>query len=137
MSNNYFLYFIAITKIDDLKNNNNKSQDDLLRCKLASTYRLVDLKGWSQSIYNHITIRSSSNSDHFFINPFGLLYSEIKASNLLKIDSKCNVIEQGTTTFGLNKAGFTLHSAIHDARQDINAIMHVHTSVGAGLFLLL
>ena len=126
---------LTVVIIDDL-NSKNKNKEDLLRCKLAATYRLVDLKGWSQNIYNHITIRSSLDSNHFFINPFGLLYSEIQASNLLKIDSKCNVIEQGSTTFGLNKAGFTLHSAIHEARPDINAIMHVHTSVGAGLSAL-
>ena len=58
------------------------------------------------------------------INPFGLLYSEITASSLVKIDSECSIIEPGSTTWGVNYAGFTLHSAIHDARPDINAVLH-------------
>jgi adducin len=81
-------------------------------------------------------IRSQENPNHFLINPFGLLYSEITAASLIKIDSKCNVIETGSTTFGINKAGFTLHSTIHDARQDLNAVLHIHTPVAAGLAAL-
>lgn len=123
----------SIIKCDDLnKAHDQKSPDEKLRCKLASTYRLVGTKGWDMSIYNHITIRSHENPAHFLINPFGLFYSEITAGGLLKIDSDCNVIEKGNTTYGLNFAGFTLHSAIHDARDDINAVLHVHTGEIAG-----
>ena len=68
--------------IDDL-NKENKSGDDLLRCKLAAIYRLVDQKGWNWSVYNHITVRSTENDDHFFINPYGLFYEEVTASSLL------------------------------------------------------
>lgn len=124
-------------KIDDLnKTLANKTDDDKLRCKLASAYRLVGLKNWDMGIYNHITIRSEENSEHFLINPFGLLYPEITASSLVKIDANCNVIEHGSNSYGVNKAGFTLHSAIHDARSDVNAVIHVHTPEAAGISAL-
>lgn len=85
---------------------------------------------------NKKKLRCEDNDDHFLINPFGLLYSEITAKNLLKIDSNCNVIERGSTTYGVNKAGFTLHSTIHNARNDVNAVIHLHTGVAAGLSAL-
>lgn len=124
--------------IDDLNKGGveAKTPDELARCKLASLYRLVDEKGWSQSIYNHITVRSETNPDHFYLNPYGLLYSEITASSLLKINSQCDIIEQGSTTFGINNAGFVLHSTIHDCRPDVNAVLHVHTGPGAGISTL-
>jgi adducin len=81
-------------------------------------------------------LRSEIDPEHYFINPFGLLYSEVTASSLVKIDADCNVIEGGSTTFGVNKAGFVLHSAIHTARPDINACVHVHTAEAAGLSAL-
>lgn len=124
-------------KIDDLKKKNNeKSEDEKLRCKLAACYRLVGEKGWDMSIFNHITVRSNENRDHFLINPFGLLYQEMTASGMVKIDSDCTEIESGSTSFGVNFAGFTLHSAIHDARSDVNAVIHVHTSEAAGISAL-
>jgi adducin len=98
-----------------------------LRCKLASLYRLVDLFGWSHGIYNHITVRAGSEADHFLINPFGMLYSEITASSLVKVDTLGSVIDEGSTTMGVNKAGFTIHSAIHSFRPDIKCIIHLHT----------
>lgn len=127
----------SVIKCDDLnKQAEQKTEDEKLRCTLASTYRLVNRKGWDQGIYNHITIRSKENNKHFLINPFGLLYSEITASGLVKIDSDCNVIEPGSTTYGVNYAGFTLHSAVHDAREDVNAVLHVHTAAAAGISAL-
>lgn len=69
----------------------------------------------------------SEKKDLFLINPFGFLYNEITASSLLKIDLKGNIVDQGTTEFGISKAGFTLHSAIHEGRPDVNCIIHVHT----------
>ncbi|XP_059084089.1 protein hu-li tai shao-like isoform X2 [Tigriopus californicus] len=97
-----------------------------LRCKLAAAYRLVDLFGWTQGIYNHITLRVSQDTEHFLINPFGMLFSEITASSLVKIDMKGHLVEGGTTNFGVNVAGFMLHSAIHSARPDLKCIIHVH-----------
>ncbi|CAG0890263.1 unnamed protein product [Darwinula stevensoni] len=101
--------------------------EKLLRCKLASVYRLVDLFGWSQGIYNHITLRTSQDQEHFLINPFGLQYHEVTASSLVKVDMQGNVIDPGTTNFGINLAGFMLHSSIHAARPDIKCILHLHT----------
>lgn len=102
-------------------------QEKVLRCKLASCYRLVDNNGWTHSIYNHITARISQDQEHFLINPFGMTYSEITASSLVKIDLRGEVIDPGATTLGVNQAGFTLHSAIHQFRPDIKCIIHLHT----------
>ncbi|KAI1305926.1 Protein hu-li tai shao [Halotydeus destructor] len=102
--------------------------EKLIRCKLASIYRLVDFYGWSMGIYNHITVRVSQEHEHFLLNPFGLMYHEITASSLVKVDLQGNVVDPGSTSFGFNKAGFVLHSAIHTARPDIKAIIHVHHS---------
>ncbi|KAK3094862.1 hypothetical protein FSP39_007183 [Pinctada imbricata] len=101
--------------------------EKILRCKLAACYRLIDLYGWSHGIYNHISVRINQEHEHFLINPFGLTYSEITASSLVKVDMQAEVLDRGTTTLGINKAGFTLHSAIHQARPDIKCIIHLHT----------
>ncbi|XP_046446650.1 protein hu-li tai shao-like isoform X5 [Daphnia pulex] len=100
--------------------------EKIIRCKLAALYRLVDLFGWSQSIYNHITVRVSQEQEHFLLNPFGLLYSEVTASSLIKVDMQGNVVDPGTTNFGVNIAGFVLHSAIHAARPDAKCVVHIH-----------
>ncbi|XP_064630242.1 alpha-adducin-like isoform X3 [Lineus longissimus] len=98
-----------------------------LRNKVASCYRLVDLFGWTHNIYNHITARLSQDTEHFLINPFGLLYHEVTASSLVKLDMQGEVLNAGTTSFGINKAGYMIHSVIHAARPDIKAIIHLHT----------
>ncbi|XP_066939963.1 protein hu-li tai shao isoform X3 [Macrobrachium rosenbergii] len=100
--------------------------EKLLRCKLASVYRLIDLHGWTQNIYNHVTARISQDTEHFLLNPFGLLYHEVTASSLVKVDMQGNVVDGGSTNFGVNVAGFMLHSAIHAARPDIRCIIHLH-----------
>jgi adducin len=74
-----------------------------LRCKVAAVYRLVDLYGWSFSIYNHITVRLSQENEHFLLNPFGLQYNEVTASSLLKVDMQGNVVDPGSTSFSFNK----------------------------------
>ncbi|KAF7261023.1 hypothetical protein EG68_01671 [Paragonimus skrjabini miyazakii] len=98
-----------------------------LRCKLASVYRLIDLFGWNSSIYNHVTARISSKNEHFLVNPFGLLYHEITASSLIKVDLKGQVLDPGSTVLGLNQSTWLLHSAVHSARADIRCIVHVDT----------
>lgn len=112
-----------IRGVDSLKYNN---AEKLLRCKVAAVYRLVDLFGWSQNIYNHISARINQELEHFLINPFGLQYNEITASSLVKIDIQGNLIDQGSTNFLFNRAGFNIHASIHRARPDIKAIIHVH-----------
>ena len=74
-----------------------------------------------------LQVRISQDTEHFLLNPFGMLYNEITASSLVKVDMQGNVVEAGTTNFGVNVAGFMLHSAIHSARPDIKCIIHVHT----------
>merc|ERR1719192_2265571 len=98
-----------------------------LRCKLAAVYRLIHLNGWSQGIYNHVTARVSQDTEHFLLNPFGMLYNEITASSLVKVNMQGEVVEEGTTNFGVNQAGFLLHSALHQARPDVKCIVHLHT----------
>jgi len=98
-----------------------------LRCKLAAVYRLIDLYGWTQGIYNHVTARVSQDQEHFLLNPFGMMYNEMTASSLVKVNMQGETVEEGTTNFGVNIAGFHLHSAIHSARPDIKCIIHLHT----------
>merc|ERR1719189_916771 len=98
-----------------------------LRCKLAAVYRLIDLNGWTQGIYNHVTARVSQDFEHFLLNPFGMMYNEVTASSLVKVNMQGEVVEEGTTNFGVNVAGFHLHSAIHSARPDLKCVIHLHT----------
>nr|XP_027213523.1 protein hu-li tai shao-like isoform X2 [Penaeus vannamei]XP_027213529.1 protein hu-li tai shao-like isoform X2 [Penaeus vannamei] len=100
--------------------------EKLLRCKLAAVYRLIDMHGWTQSIYNHCTARLSQDTEHFLLNPFGMLYHEVTAASLVKVDMQGNVVDGGATNFGVNVAGFMLHSAIHAARPDLKCVIHLH-----------
>lgn len=125
-----------VTPVNDLRGSDSiayEKGEKLLRCKLAAFYRLADLFGWSQLIYNHITVRVSSEQEHFLIVPFGLLYSEVSASSLVKVNLQAELIDRGSTNLGVNKAGFTLHSAIYAARPDIKCIVHIHTPAGAAV----
>ncbi|XP_037685214.1 alpha-adducin isoform X1 [Choloepus didactylus] len=125
-----------VTPVNDLRGSDSIAYDKgekLLRCKLAAFYRLADLFGWSQLIYNHITTRVNSEQEHFLIVPFGLLYSEVTASSLVKINLQGDVVDRGSTNLGVNQAGFTLHSAIYAARPDVRCIVHIHTPAGAAV----
>jgi ribulose-5-phosphate 4-epimerase/fuculose-1-phosphate aldolase len=103
----------------------------MLRVQLAACYRIFDLLGWTEYIFNHITLRVPGPEKHFLINPFGLWYSEVTASNLLKIDLEGNTI--GKSEWSANRAGFIIHSAIHAARPDAHCIMHTHTTAGVAV----
>ncbi|RQS74896.1 class II aldolase/adducin family protein [Burkholderia sp. Bp8963] len=96
------------------------------RVQLAAAYRIFDHLGWTELIYNHISLRVPDADGHFLINPFGLHYREVCASNLVKIDIDGNVI--GHSDWPINPAGFTFHSAIHAALPDAHCVMHVHTT---------
>ncbi|XP_064833461.1 alpha-adducin isoform X4 [Oncorhynchus masou masou] len=125
-----------VTPVNDLRGSDSISYEKgekLLRCKLAAFYRLTDLFGWSQLIYNHLTVRVNSDQERFLIVPFGLLYSEVSASSLVKINIQGEIVDRGSTNLGVNQAGFTLHSAIYAARPDIKCIVHVHTPAGAAV----
>jgi ribulose-5-phosphate 4-epimerase/fuculose-1-phosphate aldolase len=102
-----------------------------LRIRLAAAYRVFAMLGWTELIYNHITVRVPGPEKHFLINPFGLHYSEVTASNLVKIDLQGRVI--GESAWGVNPAGFTIHSAIHAGIDDAHCVMHTHTTAGCAV----
>jgi ribulose-5-phosphate 4-epimerase/fuculose-1-phosphate aldolase len=104
------------------------NEERALRVQLAAAYRIFALLGWTELIYNHITLRLPGPEKHFLINPFGLFYTEVKASNLVKIDLAGNVV--GKSDWPVNPAGFTIHAAIHDAITDAHCVMHTHTTAG-------
>lgn len=99
------------------------------RVQLAACYRLIDYYGMSDLIYNHITA-SIPGTDHFLINLYGLLYKEITASSLVKIDLAGNIITTPNTDYGINKSGYVIHGAIHEARADVQCVIHTHTRAG-------
>ena len=99
-----------------------------LRVQLAACYRIFDYMGWSEMIFNHITVKVPGPEHHFLINPYGLHYSEVKASNLVKVDIDGNIVEQ--TEYAVNPAGIVIHTAIHAARSDVHCIAHTHTNAG-------
>jgi ribulose-5-phosphate 4-epimerase/fuculose-1-phosphate aldolase len=96
------------------------------RVQLAAAYRIFDHMGWTELIYNHISLRVPGPDDHFLINPFGLHYSEVRASNLVKVDLQGNII--GDSAWPINPAGFTFHGRIHAKVPDAHCVMHVHTT---------
>lgn len=102
-----------------------------LRVQLAACYRVFHARGWSEEIFNHITLSVPSHAGHYLINPFGLHYGEVTANNLLKIDLQGNPV--GAADYPVNRAGFVIHSAIHAAREDAHCIMHTHHTAGVAV----
>ena len=96
------------------------------RVQLAAAYRIFDRLGWSELIYNHISLRVPGEPEHFLLNPFGLHYSEVCASNLVKVDVRGNVV--GSSPWPINPAAFSFHGAIHQTLPDAHCVMHVHTT---------
>jgi adducin len=146
-----YLLLAPVIPINDLKDDVPKDEA-ITRCKLASLYRIVDRYNLTYGIYNHITVklfdldyvslmynykilkvRCPDNDSQFFINALGLNYEEVTASSLARVDAAGNIINRGSTPYGINRAGFVLHSAIHMARPDIHCIIHVHTHAGAAV----
>jgi ribulose-5-phosphate 4-epimerase/fuculose-1-phosphate aldolase len=103
------------------------------RVELAAAYRIFDMLGWAEMIYNHITVRLpdsvAGSEKQFLINPFGLHYSEVTASNLLKIDVHGNKLD-AHNPWPVNPAGFTIHAAIHENIPEAHCVMHTHTTTG-------
>ena len=96
------------------------------RVQLAACYRIFAHLGWSELIYNHISLRVPGEEGHFLINPFGLHYTEVTASNLVKVDIHGNII--GHSDWPINPAGFTFHGAIHATLPDAHCVMHIHST---------
>jgi ribulose-5-phosphate 4-epimerase/fuculose-1-phosphate aldolase len=105
------------------------------RLQLAACYRIFAMLGWTEMIYNHITVRLpesvSGDDKQFLINPFGLHYSEVTASNLVKINLKGDILDG--SKFPVNPAGFVLHSTLHDGLNDAHCVMHTHTTAGVAV----
>lgn len=99
-----------------------------LRVDLAAAYRLVAMYGWDDLIFTHLSARVPGPEHHFLINDYTLMFEEMTASNLIKIDLDGNKVDDAPG--GVNRAGFVIHSAIHGAREDANAVIHLHTPQG-------
>ena len=102
-----------------------------LRVDLAAAYRLVAAYGWSDLIFTHISARIPGPDHQFLINPYGLMFDEITASSLIKIDQSCNKLSE--SPFPVNPAGFTIHSCIHEVRDDAGCVLHTHSRAGVGV----
>ncbi len=120
--------YSSVTALSDLRPPETEHDEAALRVQLAAAYRIFDYLGWTMLIYGHITARVPGPERHFLINPFGLMYGEITASNLVKIDIDGTIV--GAGDYPVNPAGFVIHSAIHAAREDAHCIMHTHTRAG-------
>jgi ribulose-5-phosphate 4-epimerase/fuculose-1-phosphate aldolase len=102
-----------------------------LRVDLAAAYRLVALHGWSDLVFTHISARIPGPEHHFLINPYGLMFDEITASSLVKVDQACNKLIE--SAFPVNPAGFTIHSCIHQVRDDASCVLHTHSRAGVAV----
>jgi ribulose-5-phosphate 4-epimerase/fuculose-1-phosphate aldolase len=102
-----------------------------VRNDLAACYRLVAMFGWDDLIFTHISARVPGPEHHFLINPYGLLFEEITASSLVKVDLNGRVV--GESNHPVNPAGFTIHSAVHEVREDAGCVMHLHTLDGTAV----
>lgn len=102
-----------------------------MRLDLAACYRLAAQFGWGDLIFTHITARLPGDEHAFLINPYGMMFDEITASSLVKIDLEGNKLED--SPFPVNPAGFTIHSAIHAARDDAQCVLHLHTVNGVAV----
>jgi ribulose-5-phosphate 4-epimerase/fuculose-1-phosphate aldolase len=106
-----------------------------LRQDLAACYRLVYRYGWDDGIFTHNSVRIPGKEDHFLLNPYGFMFHEINASSLVKVDTEGNIVDGGTQGMDANviDAGFTIHSAVHMAREDGRCVMHTHTVAGMAI----
>ncbi|MCM5569239.1 class II aldolase/adducin family protein [Burkholderiaceae bacterium FT117] len=102
-----------------------------LRVDLAACYRAVALYGWDDLVFTHISARIPGPEHHFLINPYGMMFEEITASSLVKVDMECRPLID--TPYPVNPAGFVIHSAIHAAREDVVCVLHTHTPAGVAV----
>ena len=114
----------------DIPSLEGKVSDDewAIRVDLAAAYRMVAAYGWDDLIFTHLSARIPGPEHHFLLNPYQLMFEEVTASSLIKVDVHGNPVEP--TPFITNPAGFNIHSAIHMAREDAQAVMHLHTPAG-------
>lgn len=110
------------------------SEEWQTRVDLAACYRAVAMYGWDDLIFTHISARVPGPEHHFLINPYGMMFDEVTASSLVKVDLQGNKVMDGE--FDINPAGFTIHSAVHEAREDAKCVMHLHTAEGVAVSTL-
>src|ERR1700674_5100339 len=102
-----------------------------VRVDLAAAYRLVAHFHWDDLVFTHITARVPGPDHHFLINPYGMMFEEITASSLVKVDLQGSKVME--SPFEINPAGFTIHSAVHEAREDAHCVIHLHTTEGVAV----
>jgi ribulose-5-phosphate 4-epimerase/fuculose-1-phosphate aldolase len=102
-----------------------------LRVDLAACYRLIALYGWADLVFTHVSVRIPGPDHHFLINPYGLMFDEITASSLIKVDQHCKKLSD--SPHPVNPAGFIIHSCIHAAREDVGCVLHTHTRAGVAV----
>jgi ribulose-5-phosphate 4-epimerase/fuculose-1-phosphate aldolase len=107
-----------------------------MRVDVAACYRLVALFGMNDLVYNHISGRVPGEEGHFLINPYGYAYEEVTASSLIKIDFDGKLVMDSGTGYGVNLAGFVIHSAVHRARHDVGCVIHTHSPAGMAVSAL-
>lgn len=117
-------YALNIPSVKDLVS----EEEWQARVDLAAAYRIVADEGWDDLIYTHLSMRVPGSDHHFLLNPLGLTFDEITASSLVKVDMQGSKVLE--SQFEVNKAGFIIHSAIHDARDDAQCVIHLHTDYG-------
>ena len=127
-------YAVGMGAARRLSNEPMSAAEREVRGELAAAYRLAQHYGWDEIIYNHISARVPGHEAHFLINPYGLAFEEVTASNLVKVDLAGNII--GDSEYPINGAGFTIHSAIHAARHDAACVLHLHTEAGVAISML-
>jgi ribulose-5-phosphate 4-epimerase/fuculose-1-phosphate aldolase len=102
-----------------------------VRTDLAAAYRVVAMYGWDDLVFTHISARVPGPEHHFLINPYGMLFEEITASSLVKVDLAGRKVSE--SPYDINPAGFTIHSAVHEAREDAHCVIHLHTLEGVAV----
>jgi ribulose-5-phosphate 4-epimerase/fuculose-1-phosphate aldolase len=104
------------------------------RVDLAACYRMIAHYGWDDLVFTHISARVPGPEHHFLINPYGMMFEEVTASSLVKVDLQGNKVME--SDYDINPAGFTIHSAVHEARDDAKCVMHLHTTAGVAISVL-
>lgn len=117
---------------DTNSNTGDAAQDEQqMRVDLAACYRLIALYGWDDLVFTHISARVPGPDEHFLINPYGMLFEEITASSLVKVDLGGDKVAD--SPYPINPAGFVIHSAVHEAREDVVCVLHTHTKAGVAV----
>lgn len=135
------LGYLDIRHLPKLENTMQKSiknqvseQEWQARVDLAACYRIVAHYGWDDLVFTHISARVPGPEHHFLINPYGMMFEEVTASSLVKVDLQGNKVMD--SEFDINPAGFVIHSAVHEAREDAKCVMHLHTNAGVAISTL-